>query len=76
MHSINAKMPDNIINVADVLMARLRGQKSLEEPPTIVDLADAAKLCKQRNALAHDGDFVRSAVDLLDADGESIACVD
>ncbi len=35
-----------------------------------------AELCKQRNALAHDGDFTQSVVDLLDADGASITCVD
>ncbi len=69
-------MPDKIIDVADMLLVWLRGQESFEEPPAIVDLADVAELCKQRNALAHDGDFVQSVVDLLDADGRSITCFD
>ncbi len=54
----------------------LRGQECFEEPPAIVDLADVAKLCKQCNTLVHDGDFARSVVDLLYADGVSIAYVD
>ena len=41
-----------------------------------MDLADVAKLSKQRDTLVLDGDFVRSIVDLLDADGVSITCVD
>ena len=53
----------------------LRGQECFEEPPGIVDLADVAKLCKQCNTLAHDGDFARSIVNLFDADGASITCV-
>ncbi len=68
-------MPDKIIDVADVLLVWLRGQESFEEPPANVDLADVAELCKQRAALVHDGDFAQSIVDLLDADGASITCV-
>ncbi len=41
-----------------------------------MDLAEVAKLSKQRDTLVHDGDFARSIVDLLDADGVSITCVD
>jgi hypothetical protein len=76
MDIVNAKMPDKLINVADVLLVGLRGQECFEEPPAIVDLVDVAKLCKQHNTLAHDGGFARSVVDLLDADGASITCVD
>ena len=43
--------------------------------PAVMDLADVAELSKQRDTLAHDGDFARSVVDLLDADGASITCV-
>jgi hypothetical protein len=59
-----------------VLLVWLRGQESFEEPPTVVDLANLAKLCKQRDTLAHDGNFAWFIVDLLDADGVSINCVD
>ncbi len=59
-----------------MLLVWLMGQECFEEPPTIVDLADVSKLCKQHNTLAHDGDFVWSLVNLLDADGASITCVD
>jgi hypothetical protein len=76
MDIFNTNKPDKLINVADVLLVWLRGQECFEEPPTIMDLADVAKLCKQRDTLAHDGDFARSIVDLLDADGASITCVD
>ena len=69
-------MPDKLIDVADMLLVWLRGQECFEEPPTVVDLEDVAKLCKQRNTLAHDGDFAWSIVNLLDADGASITCVD
>jgi hypothetical protein len=68
-------MPDKITNVADMLLVWLRGQESLEEPPAVVDLGNMAELCKQCDALAHDRDFARSVVDLLDADGASITCV-
>ena len=68
-------MPDKIINVADVLLVLLRGQESFEEPLAFVDLADVAKLLKQCDALAHDGDFAWSIVDLLDVDGASTTCV-
>jgi hypothetical protein len=68
-------MLDKLIDVADVLLMQLRGQECFEEPPAIVDLVDVAKLSKQRDTLAHDGDFVQSVVDLLDADGVSITCV-
>jgi hypothetical protein len=68
-------MPDKVISVADVLLVWLRGQESFEEPPAIVDLADVAELCKRRDTLAHNGDFLWSVVDLLDADGASITCV-
>jgi hypothetical protein len=59
-----------------MLLMWLRGQECFEEPPAIVDLADVAKLCKQPDTLAHDGDFAQSVVDLLDSDGASITCVD
>jgi hypothetical protein len=68
-------MPDKLIDVADMLLVWLRGQECFEEPPVIVDLADVAELSKQHDTLAHDGDFARSVVDLLDADGTSITCV-
>jgi hypothetical protein len=68
-------MPDKIIDVADMLLVWLRGQESFEEPPAIVDLAVVADLLKQCNALAHDGDFAWSIVDLLDVDGASTTCV-
>jgi hypothetical protein len=68
-------MPDKIIDVADVLLVWLRGQESFEEPPAIVDLVDVAELYKQPDALAHDGDFAQSVVDLLEADGASITYV-
>jgi hypothetical protein len=68
-------MPDKIIDVADMLLVWLRGQESFEEPPTIVDLVVVADLLKQCNALAHDGDFAWSIVDLLDTDGASTTCV-
>jgi hypothetical protein len=67
-------MPNKVIDIADILLVWFRGQEFFEEPPAIVDLADVAELCKQRDAVAHDGDFTRAVVDLLDADGASITC--
>ncbi len=58
-----------------MLLVWLRGQECFEEPPAIMDLADVAELSKQHVTLVHDGDFVRSVVDLLGADGASITCV-
>ena len=66
---INTKPPHEVVDVADVFLMRFWGQECLEEPFAVVDLTDVAKLCKGRNALAHNRDLAWSVMDLLNTDG-------
>jgi hypothetical protein len=66
---IDAKSPDEVLNIGDMFLMGFRGEESLELPLAIMDLANVTKLFKGGDAFAHDWDLPWTIMYLLDRDG-------
>jgi hypothetical protein len=73
---VNAKAPDKISDVADVLLMQLRRQEGFEHPLAAVYLAVVPQLGKGGDAITHDGDFTGTLVYIFYANWFSGAGVD
>jgi hypothetical protein len=66
---VDAKSPNEIVDVVDMLLVRLGGKECLEKPFTIMDLSDVTHFFERSNAFTHYRNFTWSIMDLLDSDG-------
>jgi hypothetical protein len=67
------KMPDKVIDMANVLMMGFGCKDSLEEPPPVMNLADVTSFLKGGNGLAHDWNFFWAVLYLLNRNRGSVA---
>jgi hypothetical protein len=65
---VDAKSPNEIVDVVDMLLVRLGGEECLEKPFTIMDLSDVTHFFERSNAFTHYRNFTWSIMDLLDSD--------
>ncbi len=72
---VDAKSPDEIPDVGDVLLIRFWGKEGLELPLAFMDLMNLTKLFKGGNAFAHDRNLPRTVMNLLDRDGSGVASI-
>ncbi len=54
---VDAKTPDKVVDMANVLLMEFGCNDSLEEPLPIMNLADVPNFLKGSNGLAHDCNF-------------------
>ena len=64
---VDAKSPNEIVDVVDMLLVRLGGKECLEKPFTIMDLSDVTHFFERSNAFTHYRNFTWSIMDLLDS---------
>ncbi len=66
---IDAKSPDEVINIGDMFLMGFWGKESLELPLAVMDLANVTKHFKGSDAFAHDWNLPWTIMYLLDRDG-------
>jgi hypothetical protein len=73
---VDAKPPDKLVNMADMLLMRLRSKHGFEEPTSIVYLAYVANLFQGGDGFAHDRNLLRAVHYLLHQDRVGVPSVD
>ena len=73
---VDAEPPDELVNMADMLLMGLRREDGFEEPTPIVYLAYVANLFQSSDGFAHDRKFLGAVHDLFHRDGVGVASVD
>jgi hypothetical protein len=68
-------MPDEVVDMMNVLLMGFGGKDSLEEPPPVMNLADVPNFLEGSNGLAHDLNFLWAILYLLDCNRGSVASV-
>jgi hypothetical protein len=69
MDVVDAKSPDEVLDICDMFLMRFWGKDSLELPFAVMDLANVTKLFKGGDAFAHDGNLPWTVMNLLDCNG-------
>ena len=72
---VDAKPPDELVDMADVLLMGLRHEYGFEEPTPIVYLAYVANLFQGSDGFVHDWNLLGAVHDLFHRDGVGVASV-
>ena len=73
---VDAKAPNKVVYIVDMLLMRLWGQETFKQPLAIVDLPNVSNLFESGNAFPHFWFFTMAVEDFLDGNGMGRAGVD
>jgi hypothetical protein len=72
---INAKLPYEVVDVANVFLVRLWGKNCLKKPMLIVNLVNVSYFLQGRNGSLHYSNLLGSILDLFHCDGVGVASI-